>query len=73
MLLAEALSELRADPMLGEQTFAVFEAYVIQKRPVAEVAAEFGLKENGVYQIKNRLMRRLEGRIARLMRDSGAE
>lgn len=73
VLLAEALKELRADPTLGEQTFAVFEAYVIEKRPVPEVAAVFHLKENAVYQIKNRLMRRLEVRIARLSRDSGGE
>lgn len=73
VLLAEALIELRDDPTLGDQTFAVFEAYVIGKKTAAEVAATFGLKENGVYQIKNRLMRRLETRIGRLMRDSGSD
>lgn len=73
VLLAEALGELRADPGLAENTFAVFEAYVIEKRPVGEVAAAFGLKENAVYQIKNRVLRRLRDRVTRLMRDSGAE
>lgn len=73
VLLAEALRELRADATLGDQTFVVFEAYVIEKRPAPEVAEAFGLKENAVYQIKNRLMRRLEVRIARLSRDSGGE
>lgn len=72
-LLAEAMRELRADPTLGELTFAVFDAYVIEKQPAALVAANFGLKENAVYQIKNRLMRLLERRVARLMRDSGVE
>jgi len=72
-LLAEALRELRADPTVSERTLAVFEAYVIEKRRVDEVAARFGLKENAIYQIKNRLLRRLQARVARLMRDSGAE
>lgn len=71
VLLAEALRELRIEPAFGEQTYAVFEAYVIEKRPAAEVAAQFRLKENAVYQIKNRMMRRLETRIAQLVRDSG--
>lgn len=71
VLLAEALKELRADATLGDQTFAVFEAYVIEKRPAPEVSAAFGLKENAVYQIKNRLLRRLEVRVACLARDAG--
>jgi len=70
-LLAEALRELRTDPTLDEHTFAVFAAYAIEKRPVDEVAARFGLRENAVYQVKNRMMRRLQARVTQLMQASG--
>lgn len=70
-LVAEAVRELRADPALEGHTFAVFEAYVLEKKSAAEVAAEFSLKPNAVYQIKDRLLRRIERRVAQLMRDCG--
>jgi RNA polymerase sigma-70 factor (ECF subfamily) len=69
----EALKHLQNDPALEENTFAIFKAYVLDERPAAAVAAEFGLKENAVYQIKNRLLRRLQCEVAQLMRASGAE
>lgn len=65
------LDELARDPRLGPETLAVFRAYAIEGRPVAAVAAEFGLKENAIYQIKNRLIRRVQGKVARRLRDSG--
>ena len=71
-LMEEALRRVREAEGLGENTFAVFEAYAIQRRPPAAVAKEFGLKENAVYQIKNRLLRRLQSEVAKLMKDSGA-
>jgi RNA polymerase sigma-70 factor (ECF subfamily) len=71
-LLEEALRCVRDDATLDGRTFAVFEAYAIAKRPVAEVAAEFGLHENAVYQIKNRLMRRIQAEVEKLMRSSGS-
>lgn len=70
-LLEEALRRVREDVRLGERTFAVFEDYVIRRRPVEEVATRFGIKENAVYQIRNRLLRRVQGEVALLMRNSG--
>jgi RNA polymerase sigma-70 factor (ECF subfamily) len=72
VLMAEAIRELRADQTIERKTLAVFEAYVIQKKDAAEVAACHGLKENAVYQIKNRLVRRLQRRVRQLLHDAGA-
>lgn len=70
-LMEDALAQLATNPALEETTWPVFRAYVVENRPVGEVAAEFGLKENAVYQIKNRLVRRLRADVARRLRDSG--
>lgn len=69
----EALQRLRGDPTLGENTFAIFHAYAVERRPTAEVAAQFGVKENAVYQIKNRLLRRLQAEVAELLRSGGSD
>jgi RNA polymerase sigma factor (sigma-70 family) len=71
-LLEEALRRLRDDPRLGENTFGVFEAYVIQRQPVEEVARKFGVSENAVYQVRNRLLRRLKMDVGMLMKSAGA-
>jgi hypothetical protein len=42
----------------------VFRACVLEGRSTADVAAKFGIKENAVYQIKNRLMARLNGMVS---------
>lgn len=65
----EALRRLREDPTTQEQTFAVFRAYAIEGKPVGEVAARFKLTANNVYQIKNRMIRRLKEEIALLEGD----
>jgi RNA polymerase sigma factor (sigma-70 family) len=70
---AEALRRLRDDAALGEGTFAIFHAYAIEEKPASDVARHFGVKENAVYQIKNRLLRRLQRDVAEMMRASGAE
>lgn len=70
-LMEDTLAQLAASPALADGTFAAFRAYVIERRPAAEVAAEFGMKENALYQIKNRLMRRLRAEVARRLRDAG--
>lgn len=70
---AEALRRLREDAALEEGTLAIFQAYAIERTPAAEVARRFGVKENAVYQIKNRLMRRLQRDVSDMMRASGAE
>jgi RNA polymerase sigma-70 factor (ECF subfamily) len=71
-LLETALANLRADPTVEPRTLAVFEAYVIVRRSVDDVAAEFGLKENAIYQIKNRLLRRVRAEAARMAREARA-
>lgn len=72
-LLEEALRRLRDAPRLGENSFEVFEAYVLQGEDAAQVARRFGLTENAVYQVRNRFMRRLRLEVARLMKSSGTE
>ena len=44
---------------------------VVERQPVADVARKFGMKENAVYQIRNRLLRRVQAEIAVLMKNSG--
>jgi RNA polymerase sigma-70 factor (ECF subfamily) len=65
-LLEEALRRIRNDPKTKPETFAVFQAYVVAGKPVVEVARKFGLQQNAVYQIKNRLVKRLREEISRL-------
>ncbi len=59
----EALERLRLVSGHGDRTFAVFEAYVLQCRPVAEVARRFRLKPNAIYQVKNRILRRMQSEV----------
>ena len=70
-IVATVLDELRADTEVGQRTLAVFEAYVIARRPGKEVAAEFGISENMVHQIKSRLLRRLRAAVQRRLCDGG--
>ena len=42
---------------LSTQSKAVYRAYVIEGRPIAEVAAKFGISRNSVSQIKTRVER----------------
>lgn len=72
-LVEDAISQLRDDPSIEERTWLVFEAYALKHEPVEVVAARHGLKENAVYQIKNRLIRRIRTHVDRLMRDSGSD
>lgn len=70
-LLEEAIRRMREDSRLEDKTLAVFESYVIEHRPAEEVARRFGVSENSVYQIRNRLLRRLKAEVATLMKSSG--
>ncbi len=58
-MIEEALQRVLGDPRTKPETVEIFRAIALEGRPVAEVAAQFGLKENAVYQIKNRMMTRL--------------
>ena len=42
---------------LSAQSKAVYQAYVIDERPIGEVAAEFNIPRNSVSQIKTRVER----------------
>jgi RNA polymerase sigma factor (sigma-70 family) len=70
-LLEEAIRRMREDPRMADKTLAVFEAYVIARQPAEEVARRFGVSENSVYQIRNRLLRRLKSEVATLMKSGG--
>ncbi len=70
-LLEEAFRRLLEDPYTKPETVEVFRAVAMEGRAVGEVAAQFGLKDNAVYQIKNRLMNRLKALLAEL--EDGAE
>lgn len=69
-IMEEALARLAKNPALEEGTYAAFHDYVINAQPAELVAAKYGLKENALYQIKNRLLRRLQTDVARLLRDA---
>ena len=42
---------------LSAQSKAVYRAYVVEERPIGEVAAEFNIPRNSVSQIKTRVER----------------
>ncbi|MEO6740441.1 MAG: sigma-70 family RNA polymerase sigma factor [Chthoniobacteraceae bacterium] len=63
-LLDEALRRVLADSRTKPESVEVFRACALEGQPVGEVAARFGLKENAVYQIKNRMMTRLQEIVA---------
>ena len=65
-LAEEALRRMQSDLSTRPETYAIFRSYAIDGKPVKEVAAEFGVQENAVYQIKNRLIKRLRDIVAEL-------
>ncbi len=71
-LIEEALQRVLGDPRTKPETVEIFRAVALEGRPATEVAAQFGLKENAVYQIKNRMMTRLT-EIVRAMENGSAE
>jgi len=72
-LLEEAIRRMREDPRYAEHTLGIFEAYVVERRSVEEVARRFRISENAVYQVRSRLLRRVKAEVARLRRNSGTE
>ncbi len=73
VLMEEAVRRVRANSRMQDETFAVFEAYVMKRMSAEEVAREFGLKENAVYQIRNRVLRQVRAEVIKLARSSGDE
>jgi RNA polymerase sigma-70 factor, ECF subfamily len=62
----EAFRRLLSDPTIKGRTLEVFKAYVLENQPAEGVAARFGISKNNVFQIKNRLVKRLQEEIQRL-------
>lgn len=62
-LLEEGLKRLKRNPRIKSETMEVFEACVIHNMTIPAVAAKFQLEENNIYQIKNRLIRKLREEI----------
>jgi RNA polymerase sigma factor (sigma-70 family) len=65
-LAEKALRAIAEDPKVDERTFRIFRAYALENRPCSEVAREFAEKPNNIYQIRNRLLRRLQQEVAKL-------
>lgn len=65
----EALRRLLSDPTVKGQTLGVFQAYVFERQPAEAVAARFGISKNNVFQIKNRLIKRLQEEIHKMIGD----
>lgn len=65
----EALARVRADPTIQPGTFDIFRAYVIDAMPAADVAARFDVKENAIYQIRSRMLKRLEREVRIMMEE----
>jgi RNA polymerase sigma factor (sigma-70 family) len=62
----EALRRIATDGKTSARTVAAFEAYVIQGEPAGEVARRYSIRENTVYQIRNRMLDRLQEEVTSL-------
>ena len=69
----EVVENLRNDSRVEASTWAIFEAYVLSHQDASQVAVQYGVKENSVYQIKNRLMRRIKAEVARRLIETGSD
>lgn len=61
------LGDLVRDGHLEERNRAIFEAYALEGRTCAHVAEEFGVKENAVYQVRNRVFRQIKREVEFLL------
>lgn len=68
-VLEHGLDILQRDTSIKPTTLQVFIANSVHNRPASEVAKRFGIKENAVYQIKNRMLERLRKEIHPLTSD----
>jgi RNA polymerase sigma-70 factor (ECF subfamily) len=64
-LAATALKVMRSE--FQEATWRACWEFVVNGRPAAQIAAELGISENGVYVAKCRVMRRLRKELAGLL------
>ena len=64
-LLRRILRLVKSD--FPEETWKVFCQHVLENRPVAEIASEFGITTNAVYLTRTRILKRLREELAGLM------
>jgi len=69
-LVESALERLYLAPGVDRKTVDAFVDYVVHGMAVAEVACKYAIKENAVYQIKNRMIKRLKQEVAILSKIS---
>gem|GEM_PF-683039 len=69
-IIEDCLDELCANKRFSAETIQIFTEYVIQGRPVAELAATYGLEANNIYQIRNRIITVLQKRLAKFRSES---
>jgi RNA polymerase sigma-70 factor (ECF subfamily) len=62
-VLEQALRQIRNDPTVKKETCDIFFALVVEEQPVAAIETRFGVKRNAIYQIKNRMQKRLREEI----------
>ena len=65
-----ALRRVYADPAIGETAKIAFRRHVQLAEPAETVADELGITVNNVYQIKNRMKKRLAGEIRAIQENS---
>lgn len=63
-VLENAIDLISADESVKPQTLDAFVAYTVHGHPAKEVAANFGITENALYQIRNRMIGRIRREIA---------
>jgi len=63
-----AIEHVLTKTALSAQSKAVYRAYALEGRPIGDVAKEFGLSRNSVSQIKTRIDRMVQSRIAEYAR-----
>jgi RNA polymerase sigma-70 factor (ECF subfamily) len=68
-LLEHCVDEVRKDNSVNSETIDIFIAYAVEEKTVQEIAEKFGIKENAVYQIKNRMIKRLQREMENLFPD----
>ena len=65
-LYEQCLEQLKSDTEIDARTCAIFIAYAVEGRKPRELAREFGVKENNIYQIKNRIIERMSRQVKEL-------
>lgn len=64
--LSAALTRIMSDPGIQETTKVAFRRYVVMGEEASLVAKELGLKPNALYQIRSRLIARLQDEVCQM-------